>query len=95
MRVGINGSWLNDQTGGIGTYVRNLVAGLAAVDPHGDYILYSRTPMPRTLSPGVEHMRPLVVRSRRGPLHIPLATSLALMFARVDVVHEQIVAPLV
>jgi len=95
MRIGINAAWLGDQTGGIGTYVRNLVAGLAAVDPRGDYVLYAQAPLPTDMPLGTAHMRRVVVGGRLGPLRLPFATSLALAHAHVDVVHEQIVAPLV
>ena len=42
MKVGINATWLATQTGGIKTYVRNLVRCLPSVDPGTRYVMYSR-----------------------------------------------------
>lgn len=94
MRVGINASWLNGYTGGIGTYVRNVIRSLAVVDPEGDYVLYSNAPLPAETQPPASRMRRLIVEAGSGP-RLPFATSRALARARVQVVHEQITAPFV
>ena len=95
MKVGINATWLATHTGGIRTYVRNLIRALATVDPDSDYILYSNVPLPEAGLPDSTRMRRLIVRSGNRLLRIPFATSLALARAGIDVVHEQIIAPFV
>src|SRR5919204_563700 len=95
MKVGINATWLATHTGGIRTYVRNLIRELATVDPDGDYILYSNVPLPEAGLPDSTRMRRLIVLSGNRLLRVPFATSLALARAGIDVVHEQIIAPFV
>ena len=95
MRVGINASWLNGYTGGIGTYVRNVIRSLAVVDPAGDYVLYSNAPLPAQTQPPASRMRRIIVGAGSSRARLPFATSRALVRARVNVVHEQITAPFV
>ncbi len=109
MKVAINGYYLGGNIGGLETYVRNVVRGLATVDPHGDYTLLLDKSLPLDAVPGAEHMRRVIVRPYGHPIRVPFwhhgfttvpwhpptpAASLALLREHIDVVHVQMAAPL-
>jgi glycosyltransferase involved in cell wall biosynthesis len=93
MRVGINATFLGTRAAGVETYVRNLIRSLAATDPETEYILYTQSSLPDSLIPGTERMRRVVVPCRRDGSRVPFAFSRVLAHARLDVVHEQTMAP--
>lgn len=93
MRVGINAFSLGKGGGGIETYVRNVIQGLATVDPAGDYTLLLQQPLPHELPKGVERMRRVVVRTRYGRLHTPFASALTIARSHIDLIHVQNAAP--
>ncbi len=95
MRVGINVSFLHSGSGGIRVYVRNLVDALARVDGDTEYVLYSKLPFTSDLIAETSHMQRLLIPPILKERHLPLASSLVLARARVDVVHEQITAPFI
>ncbi len=105
MKVGINAYPLAP---GIDTYVRNVIRGLAIVDPDGDYTLFTNTPLAKDAIPGADHMRRVVVPPRYLRVPIPLlsprlhftevmlpagSASLALVREHIDVIHVQTAAP--
>ncbi len=109
MRVGIDARSLGRRSGGIETYVRNVVRSLATVDPHGDYALLVDAPLAEGAIPGAECMQQVVVRSLLPVMRIPFwhhgltlvpwqpptgVDALALLREKIDVVHVQQSAPL-
>src|SRR5207245_5405471 len=91
--IAINGFALGTRGGGIETYVRGLVSALPVVDPDGDYIVLLRPPVPDDLPDSMRMCR-VIIRSptRFFPASVPSAV--ALVREGIDVVHEQIAAPL-
>ncbi len=94
MRIGINAFALGTEADGTQTYVRNLTRALAAVDRANHYSLLMLPSSQRIAVPESANMERLVVRNRLGRLPVPLASSLALLRARLDLVHVQFAAPL-
>jgi glycosyltransferase involved in cell wall biosynthesis len=93
MRVGINATFLGTRAAGVETYVRNLIRSLAATDPETEYILYTQSSLPDSLIPETGRMRRVVVPCCRDGSRVPFAFSRVLAHARLDVVHEQTMAP--
>jgi glycosyltransferase involved in cell wall biosynthesis len=92
MKVAIDAQALGTQGGGDETYMRNVIRGLAAVDPGGDYTLYFARPLPDLRIPGTERMRRVVVPHklfRRTPVAIPLRAARE----HIDVIHTQYASP--
>ncbi len=94
MRIGINAFALGTGLDGSQTYVRNLIRTLATMDHTNHYSLLVLPSSQHIAVPGLARMEQLVVRSRLGKLPVPLASSLALLRARLDLVHVQFAAPL-
>jgi len=91
MRIGIGADWIGVRGGGVETYIRNLLAALAALHTGDEFILYSRASIPAGALQGMENMRRSVVPARSG---VPFAFSRSLVNAHLDVYHEQTSAPL-
>jgi len=92
MKVAIDAQALGTQGGGDETYIRNVIRGLATVDPTGDYTLYLARPLPNLNIPGTEHMSRVVVPHklfRRTPISIPLRAARD----HIDVIHAQYAGP--
>lgn len=106
MKVGINAYPLG---AGMDVYIHNMIQALAKIDPDGDYVLFTNTPLEGDVILGGERMRRVVVPPRY--LHIPIpfwshglnftevmvpagSAPLALIRERIDVVHVQTAAPL-
>jgi len=94
MRIGINAFALGTGLDGSQTYVRNLMRTLATMDQTNNYSLLVLPSSQHIAVPELARMERLVVRSRLGKLPVPLASSLALLRARLDLVHVQFAAPL-
>jgi len=109
MRVGIDAFALGGRTGGIETYVRNLIQGLATVDPGGDYVLLLNKPLSEDTISAAAHMQRVVLRTHFPPVRVPFwhhgltlvdwypptgATILAPLRERIDIAHVQMGAPL-
>jgi len=94
MRVGLDGWVLGSQIGGDETYLRNVIRGLAAVEPDDDYTLFVSTHLPSDAIPGAQDMRRVWVQPRNPRIRLPLALPLALAQHRVEVLHVQYAAPL-
>ncbi len=94
MRVAINADFF-DNPGGIGTYMRNVVRALPAVDPDGDYTLLfppsTNDPSPDSTAPA--SMRRAVVPPRNTLLRTTVTLPLAALRRRIDVLHVQYAAP--
>src|SRR5438105_15665669 len=93
MRVGMDARVLSSRVSGGPTYVRNVIHGLSAVDPGGDYTLFLHAPLPPGTIRGAERMRHVVVPPHSGRMPNPLSFSLALARTRIDVAHAQYMAP--
>ncbi len=93
MKIGINAFALGTGGGGIETYVRNVIGGLGAIDPTGDYTIFLQPHRTADAIPRTEHLRRVVVRTRYGPLRVPFASALAIARSRVDLMHVQNTAP--
>ena len=94
MRIAIDARKLHDF--GIGTYVRNLVRGLARTDREHSYVLLCRpgdVPFVRELGPQFE---PLIERSGNYSVREQFSVPLALRRARVQLFHapHYVVSPL-
>lgn len=93
MKIGINAHALGSQRGGDETYIRNVIRALGTLDPDNDYTLFLTPPVPDEVIPGSERMRCVVVGPRTPLVRLPITFPLALVRARIDVVHVQYVAP--
>jgi glycosyltransferase involved in cell wall biosynthesis len=94
MRVAIN-AHASVLIGGIATYVRTLVATLPKVDPKSRYFLYSNanTPLPSELLATSHALHVLNTTTPFGLPRLPLAMTRAIWRNRIDVIHEQVLAP--
>lgn len=93
MRIGIDAHALGSNLGGNETYTRNLIRGLGAVDPEGDYTLLLSSRHARDPIAGSDRMRRAVVWPDRALIRVPLALPLILAREQIDIVHVQYVAP--
>ncbi len=85
MRIAIDARKLHDF--GIGTYIRNLVRGLAKIDATTEYILFCRSQdaeFVRTLGP---NFRPVIEPAGHYSIREQLALPLAVKRAHVDLFH--------
>ncbi len=92
MKVGIEASQVINQ-GGLGSYIRSLVRGLASIDAQGDYTLFFSPTLPTTPLAGSECMRRVVVPTGNALARYFATLPLALARERIDVIHVQYAAP--
>ncbi len=109
MRIGVRAHVLDERVGGHANYLRNILRALPKVDQEDDYTLFLNTSLLTDVVPNTERMRHVVLPLRYVRVRIPLwrngltftdvivpngGASLALVRARIDVVHVQLAAPL-
>jgi len=92
MKIGIEASPVINQ-GGLGSYTRSLVRGLASIDPQGDYTLFFNPTLPTAPLTGAERMRRVVVPTRNALARYFVTLPLAVARERIDVFHVQYAAP--
>jgi len=92
MRVGIDALALDSHAGGDTTYIRNVIRGLAAVDPNSDYTLFSTSAPSERILVGIEHMRRVAVWCPSLALYTPVSLPIAFLRKGIDVAHVQYVA---
>jgi glycosyltransferase involved in cell wall biosynthesis len=93
MRIGIDGRALTGRFTGDRTYWRNLLRALPALDPHAEYLVYSRTEIARGELPDAPNVRCRVVPAVNDRLWTLMALPGALRRDRADLVHVQYTAP--
>jgi glycosyltransferase involved in cell wall biosynthesis len=93
VRIGIDARALGGGGGGDETYIRNVIRGLGAVDPQGDYTLFLRPGLPRVPIRGTESMHRVEVPPSQLQVRILVSLPLAVSRERLDVLHVQYLAP--